>query len=57
MTECCVPGCSNTHKADRWNTSKAQALGWFFQKNGQAWCPEHTPDWVAEWRARKGARC
>lgn len=26
------------------------------QRNGLAWCPDHNPDWVAEWRAKKKAK-
>lgn len=50
---CAEPGCVNTHKQDRCNTTKAQYEGWFFQKDGTAWCPEHTPEWVAEWRENR----
>lgn len=45
--------CGKTHKKDRWNNSKAQGLGWFMQKDGTAWCPDHIPEWVAEWRANR----
>lgn len=40
----------------RWDDQRASNLGWFFQRNGDVWCPEHTPDWVAEWRARKNKK-
>lgn len=26
------------------------------QRNGDAWCPDHTPDWVAEWRIKRKAK-
>lgn len=33
---------------------KATSEGWFLQKDGTAWCPSHTPDWVNPWRESKG---
>lgn len=53
MWQCAEPGCTNTHKKDRWNTTKAHEKGWFFQKDGTAYCPDHTPEWVAKWRKGK----
>lgn len=53
MTECAAPGCTASFPDHRWGSIKAHAAGWFTQKDGTAWCPEHTPDWVADWRARQ----
>lgn len=50
---CWATGCTNTHKKDRWNNSKAEKEGWFFQKYNIAWCPEHVPSWVEGWRKSK----
>lgn len=27
--------------------------GWFHKKDGDSWCPEHIPAWVAAWRAKR----
>lgn len=48
---CCIPGCNTRHKKNRWATSNAGKTGWFFQKDGSVYCPDHVPDWVAAWRA------
>lgn len=37
----------------RWDDQRAQNLGWFMQRNGDVWCPNHVPDWVSAWRAKK----
>jgi hypothetical protein len=34
-------------------TIDAHQRGWFLQRNGDAWCPDHIPDWVVEWRSKK----
>lgn len=52
---CSQPGCQNTYKDHHWGHKQAATQGWFFQKNGHAWCPEHTPAWVAAWRAGKSS--
>jgi len=49
---CSQEGCTETVRNHYWGRVKS---GWFFQKTGEAWCPEHTPEWVASWRARKEA--
>lgn len=49
--KCAQPGCAASAKDDRWAKIKAHDAGWFEQKDGTAWCPEHVPDWVARWRA------
>lgn len=45
--------CDRTVPGHRWGKIKAQDQGWFFAKDGAAFCPEHVPEWVEEWRARK----
>ena len=46
--------CENDYFPDKWGKIEAQKQGWFFGKNPiVAWCPEHIPDWVAEWRLRR----
>lgn len=42
--------CAATIPGHAWGHIKS---GWFFQRDGTQYCPEHTPEWVAEWRARK----
>lgn len=49
---CVVEGCVAEYKNHRWGHSKASAEGWFFSKTLGAMCPDHVPDWVAEWRAK-----
>ena len=49
--ECSADGCEAKVANHRWGHIKA--AGWFFQKTGEAWCPDHTPDWVTAWRAKK----
>lgn len=50
---CSFPDCKATYKANKWGQIKAHDAGWFFQKDGQGFCPEHVPEWVAGWRAGK----
>lgn len=50
MIHCSHQGCSAEHKGDKWNNIKAQEAGWFSQRSGEHWCPDHTPSWVASWR-------
>lgn len=50
LLHCAEPGCLATHKSDKWNNLRAAKLGWFLQRNGDKWCPEHTPEWVPAWR-------
>lgn len=52
-TTCTQKGCARSVRLNhKWDHIKAQSEGWFFQKDGSSWCPEHTPDWVEEWRKR-----
>ena len=47
-------GCLATVKiGSKWDHLRAHTEGWFFTKDGQRYCPDHHPAWVAEWRARK----
>lgn len=50
---CKEPQCENDYFPDRWGKIEARNKGWFLQRNGAAWCPEHIPDWVEEWRKSK----
>lgn len=47
---CSVPSCANSIRDHSWGHIKA--AGWFFSKTGEAYCPEHIPEWVPAWRAR-----
>lgn len=49
---CDHPNCSNFIKAHAWGYIKANDAGWFLQRNGDCWCPEHIPDWVSKWREK-----
>jgi hypothetical protein len=51
LVHCSADGCDATVPDHYWG--KVKAAGWFFQRNGDAWCPEHVPEWVAEWRSRQ----
>lgn len=56
VVTCAESGCDATHRdRHQWDQGEAAKKGWFFQKDGKRWCPEHNPPWVAEWRARKAA--
>lgn len=44
--------CSASVGNHKWGRIRAQADGWFFTMAGDAWCPLHVPQWVAEWRKR-----
>lgn len=54
MSKCSHEGCENEFKAHAWGAIKASSKGWFLQKNGDKWCPDHTPEWLAAWRAKQG---
>lgn len=44
--------CEAKIKNHAWGRIKAE--GWFFSRDpDRAYCPNHIPSWVAEWRARK----
>jgi hypothetical protein len=45
-------GCDATVPAHRWGMVRAGSDGWFFQKDGRAYCPKHVPDWVTAWREK-----
>jgi hypothetical protein len=51
MIKCSFEGCTNAIKDHLWGHIKAE--GWFFKRNGDAWCPDHIPAWVAKWRKNK----
>lgn len=57
MITCAHEGCpASGHKNHYWGRVRAHDEGWFIQKDGTAWCPDHTPEWVAEWRAKKATK-
>jgi hypothetical protein len=47
-------GCEESVPDNRWSKIRASAAGWFFQKDGTAYCPLHVPAWVAGWRRSRG---
>lgn len=52
VTQTCQhDGCERSIKDHRWGKTKAD--GWFQQRDGILWCPEHVPEWVAGWRKRR----
>ena len=57
---CEAPGCDaivepsrSTGRTGKWNFMKAEREGWFFQRDGTSWCPEHVPAWVPAWREQQ----
>lgn len=46
--------CERTVPQHKWGQIKAHDEGWYFPRNGGAYCPDHVPAWVTEWRARNG---
>jgi hypothetical protein len=53
LGNCAHSGCDATFKDHHWGHIEAGNKGWFFQKNGDRWCPRHVPDWVEGWRAQR----
>jgi hypothetical protein len=41
-------GCDEKIKNHKWGHIKA--VGWLFQKNGNAFCPKHVPEWYTKIR-------
>jgi len=55
-TKCSAPDCEAKVPNHYWGRVKKGA-GWFFSKDeSDAWCPQHLPEWVPQWRAQKGAK-
>lgn len=52
-TPCKQDGCDESVPSSKHDRIQAQEAGWFFQVNGDAWCPAHTPAWVKSWRAAR----
>lgn len=50
---CSEVGCEAAVRDHYWGKTRAFGAGWFFQKDGTNWCPEHIPLWVDEWRSRR----
>lgn len=55
LARCLRPQCRATVQGFRWARIQAAREGWFFPKDQvpDGWCPDHLPDWVPAWRARK----
>ena len=49
---CSHGGCDQQRPDHQWG-SRGKYSGWFVQKDGTSWCPDHVPDWVEEWRAKR----
>lgn len=46
-------GCQASYPGSKHAAIRAGQEGWFrSRKTGEAFCPEHVPDWVAGWRAK-----
>jgi hypothetical protein len=51
---CARPGCDAWFPNHYWGKVKAHSAGWFGSAQTQTyWCPDHNPEWVAAWRAKK----
>src|SRR5947209_6361233 len=51
--QCAHDGCTAEHQFDGYNAVRAHSFGWFSQRDGRVWCPDHNPPWVTEWRAKR----
>lgn len=51
---CAQRGCKGTAPKHQWSEKTKAGKGWFHQKDGTSWCPDHHPEWVKEWRERRG---
>lgn len=45
--------CRTEAPTDKWGKIRAHNKGWFFTKDGKAYCPKHNPEWVEAWRAKQ----
>lgn len=45
--------CDRTLVAHYWGKIRAHSEGWFTQKDGTIYCPDHTPKWAKRWRKQK----
>lgn len=48
---CAADECPRHVADNKW--AKIHAIGWFFQRDGTAFCPDHLPEWLASWRDNK----
>lgn len=51
MIHCSYPECDKTIKNNAWVKTRS---GWFFAKEGKAFCTNHLPSWYKEWRRKRG---
>jgi hypothetical protein len=57
LTGCDADGCEATVPGHKFGHIKAQQeQGWFFERNGNAWCPKHHPAWVEGWRKKQAEK-
>lgn len=50
---CVEEGCNNSFADHSWGATAAYKAGWFVMRDGTAYCFDHNPPWVAEWRAKQ----
>ena len=50
---CTHPGCTAQHPSSKWGDIRAADAGWYHAKDDTAYCPDHVPGWVREWRAKQ----
>jgi len=53
---CLKPRCPRTVGRSKFERIRAGSEGWFFPREGGAWCPDHLPEWVPAWRERQKKR-
>lgn len=53
---CSVKDCPATYKKHYWGGIDADRDGWFFRRDGTAYCPVHVPAWVEGWRKKRGRK-
>lgn len=53
LKKCAEPTCDKTKPDADWAHRTPEGEGWFDQRNGDSWCPEHIPAWYTAWKAKK----
>lgn len=56
LVYCSEAACESNHPCGKWGDIKALNDGWFAMQNGTVFCPDHVPEWVAGWRAKRAPR-
>lgn len=49
---CAESGCEEKFFGNRGAMMKAHYSGWYLQKSGKVWCPDHRPAWAPKFEKR-----